>query len=64
MPDILIVRDMIMTKDHIKYVEDQMKLGKASVLEVDPPLSWEGFEDLVDQLGPDLPVSTLPGHTK
>ena len=48
MPDILIVRDMIMTKDHIKYVEDQMKLGKASVLEVDPPWSWEGFEDLVD----------------
>ena len=54
---VLVVTDMDMTKDHLEYVEQQLGLGCASVLETDPPWNRDGLEELKWQLRSGIPTS-------
>jgi hypothetical protein len=49
-PGVLIITDMTLTSSHINYVENQLDLGKVTVVEVDPPWSWDSFEEMEYQL--------------
>ena len=58
-PGVLIITDMTMTSTHIKYVENQLELGKVTVKEVDPPWNWDNFEEMKYQLSHDISSSTV-----
>ena len=57
-PSVVIITDLDMSKDHIKYVEQRLGNGPAMLLETPPPFSDWGLDEVKHQLRrTDLSVS-------
>ena len=53
-PGVLIITDMYLTRDHVKYMEKQLGLGQASIIKVESPWNRQGLEELKCNLDIDI----------